>query len=272
MGFVAVSSLAGDDPGGERDVAFVWRGTIFNEEWTANFGQDWLRAAPAGHSLGGALATLSAYDIGLQLSDMWADPKLELERKGWKTKAMPKVTAITFASPRVGNFKFLEAFSDELRIRQLRVCNKGDPVPKFPGGWMQVLTSLLSHLGIDVYSDMDSSTARKFGLVDYWVSWFNAAVLHVKSRWNYFHVGTVLEVCLHFLDKKGTRGNFTSRNPLFLNKGDDVLVDQDYPADWWRAAAVRGYELQADGRWQYPMKPFCYLQDRRDDYLFGASE
>ena len=42
MGYVAISPSAGAGSGGEVDVAFVWRGTIFKEEWAANFGADQL--------------------------------------------------------------------------------------------------------------------------------------------------------------------------------------------------------------------------------------
>jgi hypothetical protein len=38
MGYVAVSTPQG--PGQEVDVAFVWRGTIYKEEWESNFAQD----------------------------------------------------------------------------------------------------------------------------------------------------------------------------------------------------------------------------------------
>ncbi|KAG2498919.1 hypothetical protein HYH03_003109 [Edaphochlamys debaryana] len=362
MGYVAVSQPSGPDS--ERDAVFVWRGTIFKEEWAANFGQDklvpfdpkfdqdgecptadphkpgvhdgfhdlymrnarqpdpsnpgavpalpkkgtkevaprtvvtqWLKklqqeynittVTTTGHSLGGALSTLSAYDIGLQLKDMWADPKLESERKGWKTKAMPKVSAIAFAPPRVGNFKFLEDFSDNLHVKELRICNVKDAVPKIPGGWVQVLTSVLYKLGVNVFDDMDSPAERAFGSFYNWVCCVCSDTFNWRSRWGYFHVGQILEVdsdknfvdhngkplgatdnigkhhnlevYLHFLDKKGVDAKgqplTTNRNPLLLNKGDDILVDKEYPADWWRAHVDRGYQQLADGRWQFPAKP-----------------
>ena len=46
MGYVAVSN---GHEGEEVDVAFVWRGTIFYEEWQANFAQDYVVSVPAVH-------------------------------------------------------------------------------------------------------------------------------------------------------------------------------------------------------------------------------
>ncbi|KAG2491530.1 hypothetical protein HYH03_010103 [Edaphochlamys debaryana] len=347
MGYVAVSTENPEDPNHERDAVFVWRGTIFKEEWAANFEQDrlvvrqWLKklqkkynittVTTTGHSLGAALSTVSAYDIGRQLEDMWTDSSMEEERKSWKTKSKPKVTAIAFAPPRVGNFTFLQSFSDVYQIRQLRVCNVLDLVPQVPGGAMQYLTSALYRRGINMYFDMDSKAVRKYGAYYYWFScacsdvlgllrtvcassasvldqvcfyWLVVMVLFVllppfcrfqhivncavlarwkssakhwgacigvvtslcllwelhrrriiggmvldwPSRWGYFHVGTILEVYLHFLEKLGKDKDgkplTTNRNPLLLNKGADILVDKDYPANWQAPLAAPAGEDQ----------------------------
>jgi hypothetical protein len=52
-----------------------------------------------------------------------------------QVKDKPTVTAFAFAPPRVGNFTFLKEFSDTHRVKELRVCNKGDEVPRIPGAW-----------------------------------------------------------------------------------------------------------------------------------------
>jgi hypothetical protein len=44
----------------------------------------------------------------------------------------------------------------------------------------------------------------------------------------------------------------TSRNPLLLNKSDDVLSDKSYPANWWRQPNKRRYRKDKDGYWVYP--------------------
>jgi len=64
-----------------------------------------------GHSLGGAIATIAAF---------------ELHRKGCKV-----ATAYTFGGPRAGNNAFAVAFN-ALDIKQFRVVNGRDPVPHLP--------------------------------------------------------------------------------------------------------------------------------------------
>ena len=74
-----------------------------------------------GHSLGGALATLNAYDIA----------ELGLQRVN-KEKVLP-LTVYSFAGPRVGNDKFKQRFERALGVKSLRVVNVHDMVPKVPG-------------------------------------------------------------------------------------------------------------------------------------------
>jgi hypothetical protein len=44
----------------------------------------------------------------------------------------------------------------------------------------------------------------------------------------------------------------SSRNPLLLNKSDDLLSDEHYPANWWRQPDKRGYRKDEGGYWIYP--------------------
>jgi pimeloyl-ACP methyl ester carboxylesterase len=66
----------------------------------------------AGHSLGGALATLAADD---------------LRQLGWNIGGV-----YTFGSPRVGNWEFARAYNELLAERTFRITNAGDPVPWVP--------------------------------------------------------------------------------------------------------------------------------------------
>ena len=66
-----------------------------------------------GHSLGGALAALSSFDIAAH--------------------TQRPVTVFTFGQPRVGDRRFREAY-DELVPNSYRVVVDGDPIARLPGG------------------------------------------------------------------------------------------------------------------------------------------
>ncbi|KAH9297079.1 hypothetical protein KI387_028761, partial [Taxus chinensis] len=71
-----------------------------------------------GHSLGAALATLSAYCIKKMLNSKYCS-------------RIP-VTVFSFASPRVGNLAFAKQV-EEIGVKVLRLVNEADVVPKVPG-------------------------------------------------------------------------------------------------------------------------------------------
>ncbi|KAJ8425655.1 hypothetical protein Cgig2_015323 [Carnegiea gigantea] len=73
-----------------------------------------------GHSLGSALAILSAYDLAETGLHMCQD-----------SRAIP-ISVFSFAGPRVGNSRFKERL-EWLGVKVLRVVNVNDVVPKAPG-------------------------------------------------------------------------------------------------------------------------------------------
>jgi len=97
-----------------------------------------------GHSLGGALSQLLAF---------------QLASGGHLDEHAKSITAITFASPRVGNREFKKAFQElEERyiIRHLRVSNEGDIVPAIPPvGYTQT--------GVHVHGHKDLSKPLEVG-------------------------------------------------------------------------------------------------------------
>jgi predicted lipase len=79
-----------------------------------------------GHSLGSAMATLSAFDI--------AETGLNIRENGEKIH----VSVFSFSGPRVGNVKFKGRLESHLGVKVLRVHNKHDMVPKSPGIFINV--------------------------------------------------------------------------------------------------------------------------------------
>ncbi|KAI5066604.1 hypothetical protein GOP47_0019228 [Adiantum capillus-veneris] len=89
-----------------------------------------------GHSLGGALALLAAYDVSLNCIE----------------KDIP-ISVISFAAPRVGN----EAFKvqlEELGVNVLRIVNHNDMVPKVPGIFVHEASA--THIPANVISGAGS--------------------------------------------------------------------------------------------------------------------
>uniref|UniRef100_A0A0D6QZW2 Fungal lipase-type domain-containing protein n=1 Tax=Araucaria cunninghamii TaxID=56994 RepID=A0A0D6QZW2_ARACU len=170
-----------------------------------------------GHSLGGALATISAYDIKQMC--MLSDNE--------NTRNVP-VTVFSFASPRVGNMWFAQHM-EEIGVKVLRVVNRNDLVPNVPGVFvnenMGRLAKILCwlpwtyfHVGVQITVDSNRSPLLK--------ETHNPADFHS------------LEVYLHSLD--GFQGNnrpFKSlglRDPAMVNKSSDLLIeDLQVPSHWW---------------------------------------
>lgn len=65
-----------------------------------------------GHSLGAALATLFSFKLSHVIDD--------------------KINLITFASPKVGNYHWMKAFSERSNISNTRVVVTSDPIPLTP--------------------------------------------------------------------------------------------------------------------------------------------
>ena len=86
----------------------------------------------AGHSLGGALATIAALHVAKFLN-------ISLST----TQANSKVSLYTFASPRVGSPSFAQACNE--RFITYRIANKKDVVPKVPLDKFRILRGPISN-------------------------------------------------------------------------------------------------------------------------------
>ncbi|KAK9824703.1 hypothetical protein WJX72_012520 [[Myrmecia] bisecta] len=90
----------------------------------AQYGSEVGSITTTGHSLGGALASLSAFDI--------ANSQINKQGDDVNGRRIP-VTAFTFEAPRVGNAAYAKAFHHpDGGLKQLRVENLKDVVPLAP--------------------------------------------------------------------------------------------------------------------------------------------
>ncbi|KAL3849925.1 hypothetical protein ACJIZ3_011807 [Penstemon smallii] len=185
-----------------------------------------------GHSLGGALALLSGYDIVETGMNVRAD-----------TTAVP-VCVFTFAGPRVGNGRFKKRL-DLLGLKVLRVVNVRDIVPKAPGFFFNekahpVLMKLgeslpwsYSHAGVELALDHKNSPfLRPDG---------DLACAHN------------LEALLHLLDGYQGRGErfvlANGRDYALVNKACDFLKDEYEIPPNWRQDHNKGMVRNKEGRW-----------------------
>ncbi|XP_054776746.1 phospholipase A1-IIgamma-like [Prosopis cineraria] len=176
-----------------------------------------------GHSLGAALATLNAVDI---VTNGYNIPQNH-HHQPHQIKAFP-VTAIVFASPRVGDSDFQAFFSDQTDLRALHVRNKEDIVPRHPFiGYSEV--------GQELEIDTQESQYLKNNVGD-------------VAGWH------SLEVYLHGVaGTQGSKGGFNlevQRDIALVNKSLDALKDEYHIPETWRVQENKGLVQQHDGSWK----------------------
>ncbi|XP_054804195.1 phospholipase A1-Igamma1, chloroplastic-like [Prosopis cineraria] len=191
-----------------------------------------------GHSLGSALAVLSAYDI--------VETGLHVKKD---SRAVP-VSVFSFSGPRVVNVRFKERL-ECLGVKVLRVFNAHDIVPKSPGFLFneQVPSMLMklaeplpwsySHVGVEFQLDHHSSPFLKPT---------NDPVCAHN-----------LEALLHLIDGYHGRGErfvlASGRDPALVNKACDFLKDHYLVPPNWRQDENKGMIKNRDGRWEQPERP-----------------
>ncbi|XP_011015585.1 PREDICTED: phospholipase A1-IIgamma-like [Populus euphratica] len=176
-----------------------------------------------GHSLGAAIATLNALDIVVKGCN---------KTTGEQNKAFP-VTAIVFASPRVGDANFKKLCEGQEDLHVLRVTNERDIVPNLPLDMPPYFS--FKHVGEELRIDTRKSP-------------------YVKSMDDLgdFHN---LELYIHGVaGTQGSEGGFNlevDRDIALVNKDLDGLKDEyKIPAGWWGIEDNKGMVLGDDGRWK----------------------
>lgn len=186
-----------------------------------------------GHSLGGALALLNAYEAAVSIPDLF-------------------ISVISFGAPRVGNINFKERLG-ELGVKTLRVVVKQDIVPKLPGIIMNKILNKISSLTQKlnfVYRHVGTQLK-----LDAFVSPYLKHESDICGCHN-------LEIYLHLLDgyaSKRSKFRWNARRDLALvNKSSDMLIEELKIPEFWYQLPYKGLVRNKYGRW---VKPCRELED-----------
>ncbi|GAB4830469.1 Phospholipase A1-Igamma1, chloroplastic [Ancistrocladus abbreviatus] len=185
-----------------------------------------------GHSLGGALAILSAYDI--------AETGLNITRD---SRALP-ISVFSFAGPRVGNARFKERL-ESLGVKVLRVVNEHDMVPKSPGFLInEHVPSELMKLAEGFpwsYSHVGEELALNHKNSPFLKDTTDPICAHN------------LEALLHLLDGYHGKGRrfllATGRDIALVNKACNFLKDHHQIPPFWHQDKSKRMVRSKDGRW-----------------------
>lgn len=196
-----------------------------------------------GHSLGAALAILSANDI--------AEMRLNIVRDGECVTNKIPITVYSFAGPRVGNLKFKER-CDELGVKVLRVINVQDKVPNVPG--------IIANEKFQFQKYVEDAMSFPWSYAHVGVE---LALDHTHSPFlkptNDMGCAHNLEAHLHLVDGyhgKGRRFCLVNKRDIALvNKCCDFLKTEYGVPPCWRQDENKGMVRNSDGRWVLPERP-----------------
>lgn len=182
-----------------------------------------------GHSLGGALALLNAYEAASAVPDL-------------------PVSVISFGAPRVGNVAFGEELK-EMGVKTLRVVVKQDVVPKMPGILFNegvkkfenvtgTLDWVYSHVGLELGLDARSSPYLKKGL----------------DIPGFHNLETYLHLVDGYLSPDTEFRPDAKRDVALVNKASGMLRGELRIPPCWGQTANKGLVCNAYGRWVQPQR------------------
>ncbi|XP_019170936.1 PREDICTED: phospholipase A1-Igamma1, chloroplastic-like [Ipomoea nil] len=182
-----------------------------------------------GHSLGGALAVLNAYESAVHFPTI-------------------PVAVISFAAPRVGNI----AFRDEVYqkgVKTLRVTVKQDLITRWPG--------IVFNEGLHKYGDFTGPLEWVYTHIGAELKLDVRASPYLKGGINLFGCH-MLETYLHLVDcfcSSSVRfREDAKRDVALVNKDCDMLVDElRIPPNWYQLEN-KGLECNGYGRWVRPKR------------------
>ncbi|MBA0724305.1 hypothetical protein Golax_021004 [Gossypium laxum] len=180
-----------------------------------------------GHSLGGALALLNAYDAATYFPDLF-------------------ISVISYAAPRVGNIHFKEKLN-ELGVKTLRVVVKQDIVPKLPGFILNtILNKFTAITGRLKWIYRHVGTQLKLNML-------HSPYLRRDPDYTGCHN---LEIYLHLLDgyvSKTSKFRWNARRDVALvNKSTNMLITELKIPECWYERPFKGLVLNQYGRWVKP--------------------
>ncbi|KAL9659540.1 hypothetical protein QQ045_024347 [Rhodiola kirilowii] len=200
-----------------------------------------------GHSLGAALALLSAYDIAeLQLNTTTTNH----HNNNQSVSKIP-ITVFSFAGPRVGNLKFKQR-CDDLGIKVLRITNIHDKVPTVPGIITNEKFQYLKHIEDAISFPWSYAHVGVELQLDHSDSPFLRPTTDLGCAHN-------LEAHLHLVDGfhgKGRRFKLaTKRDIALVNKACDFLKRDYHVPPFWKQDENKGMVRGDDGKWAVPHRP-----------------